>query len=94
MTTDLTKLTNLQFFDILDCPLEEVHSLTNLTLLKTAIIAADNQTLTQEALLRCFSPECNVSIKDYGKFDKIVDGVYLGSYANAHNKWYLQKWKV
>ena len=87
---ELSQLTELESLDVSDCPIETMFSLESLTSLKQLQICTDGITTTKEYFVQRVPSTCQVLIRDYGKCDKIIDRLYLGSYANAHNKAYMK----
>ncbi|EMD49509.1 leucine rich repeat and phosphatase domain containing protein [Entamoeba histolytica KU27] len=91
ISEEIVSLIHLTYIDMLDCLVEECPSLTNLNQLEQFRISYDEVSTTPKYYESKLPKQCQFFGREYGKFDKIIDNLYLGSYANAHNKNYLQK---
>ncbi|EDR24169.1 internalin-A precursor, putative [Entamoeba dispar SAW760] len=94
ISEEITSLIHLTYIDMLDCLVEDCPSLTNLNQLEQFMASYDEVITTSKYYESKLPKQCQFIGRDYGKFDKIIDSLFLGSYANAHNKSYLQEMKI
>ncbi|ELP90522.1 dual specificity protein phosphatase, putative [Entamoeba invadens IP1] len=88
----ITRLTNLTHLDVVDCIIEKLPNMSTMELKNFSVGFEDDSCAKNYQPL--LPKGCVIIGREWKKFDKIVDRLYLGSYANAHNKRFLLENKV